>query len=443
MKHPRNRVVPVVLLALAAAMVAAVQSPANAAVSVTAIGSPVTGTKYMIKNSAPAKPVTITGASNGTAGDFVDIRCYEIGSWAWQSVANNVPVQVGGAFSTEVESDDVFGRCRLKAVPDNYPGGASLAAFSGPILTREEVTTHAITSGPNTGKVTDYTVAIQGARAFNGIGSATGVGLWQSRLAFADGSSSNYFWYGNAALEIDSEANRHRIKVDGRHAFGPQLARSEFVDNVGLPKLTVSVVRDPQTGVVTIKESNPIVLCPKGATWPLTEGNCPKYVPSGVRLDRSIIIKDGGLQVHVTDVWRSTDGKAHLVSPFYYETVQGQDETVGGASTPVGLKAPWVGKFKTFTSQVTYPVPPSLPASVLVRASNVAANGNGLLPRGAITVDFPMKLQWRQFNTFNLLATTFKVPPGGSRTTRQSLVMGTTDAGVLAKANANEDRLSH
>jgi len=441
MTHPQHRAVPVVLLALAAALLVAVQSPANAAVTVTSISSPANGTRYMIKNSAPAQPVTVAGTSNGTGGDLVDIRCYEIGAWTWQNVANNVPVQVGGGFSTNIESDDIFGQCRLKAVPDGYPAGASLATFSGPILARETVRTYPIVSGPNAGKLTDYSVGFQGARAFNGLGSATGVALWEARLGFADGSSSNFFWNGNAALEVDPEFQRNRLKVDGRHAFGPQLARSNFPDNVGLPALTFSAVRDAQTGVVTIKESNPIVLCPLAATWPLTEGNCPKFVPSGIRLDRSIIIKDGGLQVHVTDVWRSTDGKSHLVSPYYLESVLGQDETAGGISTPLGLKAPWVGKFTTFTEEVVYPSPPSLPASILIRDSNDAPNGSGVLPRGAITFDFPTKVHWSQYNTFAFLTTTFKVPPGGTRTTRHSLVMGTTDAAVLAKAKANEDRL--
>lgn len=50
-----------------------------------------------------------------------------------------------------------------------------------------------------------------------------------------------------------------------------------------------------------------------------------------------------------------------------------------------------------------------------------------MLPQGAITFEFR--------------TVTFKVPPGGSRTTRQSFVIGTTDAGVLAKSKANEDRL--
>lgn len=441
MKHPRIRVVPFVLLALVAGMVAAVQYPANAAVSATVISTPTNGTSYMIKNSAPKTSVNIAGVSNGGAGDFVDIRCYLIGSSFWQPVKSNVPVQAGGAFSTTMETDDIYGRCRLKAVPAGYPAGASIAAYSGPILTKENILTQAVTSGPNAGKVTDYAIALQGSRAFNGFGSATGTGYWQSRLTFADGSSSNNFWNGNAALDLDSDGDRNRIKVDGRHAFGPQLAASEFPDNVGLPALTVKVVRDTKTGVVTIKESSPIVLCPKGATWPLTGANCPKFVPSGIRLDRSIIIKGGGLQVHVTDVWRSTDGKSHLVSPHYYESVVGADETAGGTPTPVGLKVPWAGKFTTFTDPVTYPLPPSLPASVLIRDSNVAPQGNGILPRGAITFDFPLSLTWKDATTFEFRGLTFKVPPSGTRTTRQSFVMGTTDAGVLAMSKSNEDRL--
>lgn len=439
MRFSRVRVVPVGLFALATATIIAVQSPAQAApVTATTITSPANGTHYMIKNSSPGKPVTVTGTSNGTTGDLVDIRCYELGSHTWQTGAENVPVQVDGSFSTTMDSDDPYGRCRLRAVPDNHPKGASLAGFNGPTVTTEYVLSDTIASGPNAGKVYDYYIEFQGKRALNDFASATGPGLWDSRLAFADGSSSNYLWYGNAALR-GADDGRFRLKIDGRAAYGPRSAETAFPNNVGLPRLTFSVVRDAKTGVVTIKESNPIVLCPKGAPYPPTAETCPKYVPSGMRLDRSIIIKDGGLQVHIRDVWRSTDGKSHYVSPFFYQSVQGSDGATS-TDTQVGLKVPWVGKYTTFGGEVNYTKPTSLPASIFVRDSNSAANGNSLFPRGALTFDFPMVLNWNANDEFTLRASTFKVPGGGVRVTHQSFVIGTTDAGVAAKAEASEDR---
>jgi len=439
MRFTRVRAVPVVLLALAAALLVAVQSPAEAAVTTSNITSPANGTHYMIKDSAPPKTVTLTGTTNGTTGDLVDVRCYEIGSTTWQSAADNVPVQANGSFSTTMDSDDPYGRCKLRAVPDGYPVGSSLAGFTGPAVTTEYVLTDKITGGPNAGKMYDYYVEFQGARALNDFASATGPGFWDSRLAFADGSSSHYLWYGNAALR-DSDDGRNRLKIDGRNAYGPRSAETAFPNNIGLPRLSFSAVRDGKTGVATIKESNPIVLCPKGAPFPPTAETCSKYVPSGDRLDRTIIIKDGGLQVHISDVWRSTDGKSHLISPFYFQSVQGSDE-INNTDTQVGVKLPWVGKYKIFTGEATYAGPSKLPASVFVRDNNNAPNGNASFPRGALTFDFPISLNWSHFDAFTLRAKTFKVPPGGTRMTRQSFVIGTTDAGVAAKAAGSEDRL--
>lgn len=439
MKVTRVQVFPVALIAIASAVLVAVQSPANAAVTTSTITSPANGSKYMIKDSAPPKTVTVKGTTNGTTGDFVDIRCYQLGSSTYQTATNNVPVQANGSFTTTMDTDDPYGRCRLLAVPTGYSAGATIAGFNGPAVTTEYILSEKLTSGPNAGKTYDHYIEFQGARALNDFGSATGPSLWDSRLSFADGLSSNYLWYGNAGLGDDSSV-RNSIKVDGRNAYGPRSAQLKFPNNVGLPSLVFSAVRDSKTGVVTITERNTLVLCPASSTWPATQENCPKFVPSGVRLDRTIVIKDGGLAVHVSDKWVSTDGKSHYISPYYYQSVDGRD---GKTNTPtqVGLKLGWSGKYKTYSGAATYSGPTILPDSILVRDSMTANDGNTLFPRGALTFDFPTTVVRTANDVWTLRAKTFKIPGGGSKLTRQSFVMGTTEAGVLAKAAQSEARL--
>jgi hypothetical protein len=163
-------------------------------------------------------------------------------------------------------------------------------------------------------------------------------------------------------------------------------------------------------------------------------------VPSGIRLERTIIVKDGGLVTHISDTWRSVDGKSHLISPWYVQIIEGYDETLE-TETPVGLKLPWLGKYTTYTAPDTYAGPSSRPASLYVRTNNNAADGNTLFPRGALTFDFATTVSRADNGEFTLRGTTFKVPPGGTKLTRQSFAIGTTEAGITAKAKANEARL--
>ena len=277
----------------------------------------------MITDANPATTVTVSGTTNGTTGDVVDILCYEVGSDTWQHGANNVAVQANGSFSTNMSTNNPYGSCRLRAVPDGLPAGSSIAAYSGPVVTTEWINTYQVSTGPNAGKTYDYYVAFQGSHALNDYESATSHGLWDSRLSYPDGSSSYYLWWENAVLD-GTDGVRSRLQVDGRNAYGPYSARNFFQDNPGLPELTFSASRDGTTGVTTIRETNPIVVCPAGAPFPPTAGTCPQFNTAGVRLERTIVTNDGGRQVHVTDVWRSTDGKPHTISAHYLQEVQGR-----------------------------------------------------------------------------------------------------------------------
>ena len=95
MKLSRARIVPVLLLALGAIGVVALQSPASAAgVTSSNISTPTDGTHFMVTDSHPSSTtVTVSGTSNGTTGDFLDLRCYEVGSNSYQSGPTDVAVR--------------------------------------------------------------------------------------------------------------------------------------------------------------------------------------------------------------------------------------------------------------------------------------------------------------------------------------------------------------
>ena len=432
-----------IISALGLAGVGLAAPPAQAAMTASNITAPANGTHYFVSDANPPTNVPVTGTSNGTTGDLVDVRCYTRAD-RWSTVDQNVAVQANGTFSTTMSTADPYGTCILRAVPAGLAAGSSVSAYAGPRLTGEENTSNKITSGPNTGKITDYYVRFQSTRAMNDYVSATGGGLWDSRLQYSDGTSSNYLWYSNASLVGNEDSVRSFLRVDGHNAYGPDSARNAFpgsADLSGLPALTYSASRNATTGVTTIREVNPIVVCPAD-TFPPTGVSCPQFNSAGVRLERTIVANDAGLQVHITDTWRSTDGQAHTISPHYTNWIDGSDPSTG-SQTQVGLRLPWIDGFQTFSGVVDFPGPGVAPGNVFVRDSNTAPDGSTAFPVGGISFsEAPQQVHRVSNYQFTLRDESVVVPAGGVRLIRQDYVIGRTQAEVTAKAAANASRIN-
>jgi hypothetical protein len=431
-----------VLVAVAGLTTVAAAASAQAAVTSTTIDTPTNGTHYFVSDANPATNVTVSGTTDGGPGDFVDIRCYERPAY-WENAAKNVPVQAGGTFSASMRTDADLGSCVLRAVPHGYPATGDVTAYAGPILTFEANKSARISTGPNAGKIYDYRITYQSGHAVDDYHSATWSGLSDTRLQYADGSSSAYLWWTNAALSVDLNG-RSFLQVDGHDAYGPGSARQTLPDNPGFPQLTYSVVRDGVTGNATIHETDPLVLCPKNAVFPPTPASCPKFSTAGVRLERSIVMDDAGRQTHITDVWRSTDGKPHTVSAHYDQFVEAQDWSTGSmVAVPVGMRMPWLNaNFLTFAGDAVYPGPASGPASVFVRDNNNAPDGSATFPQGAVSFDIaPQHIEWKQNDEFVLRNDGIAVPAGGKRITREAFAIGSTQTEVAAKAAANEKQI--
>jgi len=447
MRFTRSRVVPVLLLALAGAGVVALQSPASAAVSTTTITAPLDGAHYFVDdtNSDPIETVTVTGTSDGTTGDTLDIRCFRVAeSQGWEDGPFAVPVQADGTFSVEMPITSAKATCRLRAVPDSFASGDSLAGFTGPTITTEYLTSTKVASGPNAGMTYDFDAVYQGSKAWSEFFSAGRGGLYNDQLSYPGGVSSQTFWAAAAALPHRYGAYTSAVHIDGKNAFSPYTAQSalNFVDRPGAPALTYSAHRDVDTGILTIHETDPYVVCPSTTQYPPPSDDCPEFVSAGVRLERTYTLHDGDRQVYVRDVWRSTDGKVHSIAPVYLDDVASYYDDVANEVSKVGLKL-GAGAFFTYPgSPTTYPAPTPLAKSLLIRDNNTAPDGDLYVPRGAATFDFPNTVEWEQNSVINLQASSFSVPADGSRLIRQSFVIGTTDAEVLAKARANQSRIT-
>ena len=431
--------------ALAVLIAVGLAGPAGAAITSSTITAPADGTHYLITDADPEHDVTVTGTSNGTTGDAVDIRCYDRADNWYGHTADNIPVAADGSFSTPVSNGDPYGTCILRAVPHGLASTSDPSPFSGPTLTTEWNVTDKVSGGPNDGKAHNFYVLFQGPNAMNDYVSATGGGLYDSRLSYAPGRSSTYLWYGNGFLvgnEHLSSANRSALQVDGRNAYGPEAAYDLLVNNPGLPSLTYDANRDTATGVTTIHETDPIVVCPSESPFPATALSCPHFDSAGVQLERTWVTDDGGRQVHMTDTWRSTDNNAHTLS-LHYDQLLWARLPPQGAEQPVGLKLPWLGDFKTFTSDTAFPGPGPGMGTIFVRDNNNATDGDETFPVGAVSFDVaPTDVRWLENTNFFLRDETIAVPAGGTTVVRQDYVMGQTLAEVEAKATANVDRYS-
>jgi hypothetical protein len=407
-------------------------SPASATITTTTITSPADGTHYLVDAAHPTgQDATVTGTANGDAGDTIDLRCY-VGTGRYRELQTAVPV-VDGEFEATLSTGDLSGTCVLKAVPAGLARDAAVSDYTGPRLTVEHQVPEKITSGVNQGKVFDYFIAYQGSNAANRYFSATSSGLFDTRLTYPSGLSSQFLWFGNASLR-NPATGESSVSIDGHNAFGPLTAKQTNEDATGFPELTYSTSRNPVTGVTTIHETDPFVYCVNA---------CASFLSTGVRLERTIVTDDGGRQTHVTDVWRSTDGRPHTLSLRYTNNVEANDSLVS-LPTTVGLRLPWLQPgYQTFPGDSVLAGTTKAPATISVRDKVDAPDGDTVFPRGAITLDTaPNQVHWEANNHFVLHDEGLVVPAGGTRVVRHDYVIGTTEAEIDAKAAASRIRIN-
>ena len=304
--------------AAATVMLAVGAGSAHAAITQSSISAPADPYFALVNQDAVVPPtVPVTGTSNGTTGDTVDISCRADGNEV-ALLADDVPVAANGSFSAPGDLEFVpDNTCYLRAIPDSGDP-AGLTRFKGPRMAVSDYEVAAeVVGGPNDGLVYDYDAMANGLRGYWDFGSvsASGVddGAPYGLPTFDDEADS---WNDGARADaFDDDDLRASIVVDGNFAFGPAAAAGLFAgaqDNAGLQPTGFSVTQNAQTGQVMVTETAALVRCPTNTTTP--DGlNCGSFSPAGVSWQRTHVVGEGGRQDIVTDRLTSTNGAQHVV----------------------------------------------------------------------------------------------------------------------------------
>jgi hypothetical protein len=368
------------VVAFAAALVTGVLGaapPAGAAVTASHITSPSNHAYYLNTLDTGGKTFAITGTSNGTTGDAVDIKCYDRGGS--EDVVGNVALAANGSFSTTAPLTTVQAHeCTLRAVPHGEsPGDPS--PYQGPTIAVSQ-------AGSNTANGVKYDFydwgqQLKGAYDYLSL-SACGIDngyLFDSTL-----NLTTTTFYCNAYLyDLNAvAATRSEIQVDGANAYGPEEAHRVNAAATGLPAVTVSQSLDKKTGDFVIHESDPFVKC-ADATYPPTTVTCTSFVKTGVTDHRTITQNTDGLVVWITDVFTSTDKKSHKLDLLWENDNHFHGTT--GDSTQIEYKFPGHKSYalSTLTENVKLP---AKPGTILLRMKG-SADGDKNTGRGAIIYD--------------------------------------------------------
>jgi hypothetical protein len=329
----RHLVAPLTLAVLALAPAAAQATVTSS--QITSPGDPY----YRLDNGdlpGDQREVTVTGTTNGGAGDAVDLRCYYGQYWGGvysNTLASEVPVQADGSFSYTGSISPLSNNqqaCKLLAV-DSYDGTPQdLSVFGGPNVAVTYVETSSISNlQDGTSVVRDFWVDAPGFKGAPQYYSAASDGIvdYTAVTNRAGYGLANYdSWDSAADLYGSAHDGRSKILVDGLDTYN-NYSTPEFDPDgggplqygapPGLESLTYDVQVSPTNGDVKIVESTPLYICPEGA-YPGDAGNCPELQKVGVRLDRTTLQQQDGLVVRVTDSLVSTDAKPHQVKLRYY-----------------------------------------------------------------------------------------------------------------------------
>ena len=362
----RAKLLGVVAVPVAALAVGA--SPAMATVTTSNITSPTDGTVlFQNRLTSPNQTFTVSGTSNGTTSDEVDIDCYQGGGFISGYTTGVAISDPGGDFSAAIPVGAFQpNTCQLIAVPHGTrPPPAS--DFTGPRVSFSQFGTSMIQSGINAGKTFEVdledTTATAQTYLANTFGAAT---------TLVDGSSSEtasaYVFFEAGGFSNSNNDNGHptdltrsEIQVDGQNAYGTASAYELFGGSggatvPGFPGLTATLNSfDPSTGNAQVTDAEPIVRCPAPDAYDPTSAACASFASTGVSMGRLIKVSDGGHVTDQIDTISSTDGARHTIDLLYQTTLPGP--------TP-GWKLPGQSSFTQHNTGDTAGSPPSSPGTI-------------------------------------------------------------------------------
>ncbi len=369
--------------ALAAAAAALAIAPtAGAAVTASQITTPA-NPSYYVNNDANGQKITISGTSNGTTGDAVDILCY-FGNH-FDPVSANVPVNADGSFSTIASLHPVEDtECTLHAVPAGTTP-ADVSPYTGPTIGIGENFTYKNGGAPY--DYYDWAQQSKGAFDYQSLGSC-GVedGYLYDPTFVLTTTTFNcdaYLW-GDAGLS--SSNDRSELQVDGANAYAPSYAQGINASATGFPAFTYSYSVNRKTGDYVLHETDPIVKC-LDPTFPPNASSCPSFVSTGIVDHRTITQNHDGEIAWVTDVFKSTDGKPHKLD-LLWENDNKFHPSPSGSSALLEYKFPGQSGYSTHLVGDTVSLP-AKPGTIDIRMQG-AADGDTTTGRGAIVYDRPV-----------------------------------------------------
>ncbi len=419
-------------------------SAASAAVTSSHITAPASGGYYQKNTDTPSDPahqITVTGTSNGTTGDTVDIVCTYPGgsSPAEDDVADGVPVAAGGSFSYTGPPPKAEQLCVLRAITNGdttLPG--DLSPYTGPTIASGDFRRSVLSSGPNSGVTYDF---YDNAAQFNGDADYQSVGDGGLYDAYPQDSGDLVegadLFFAENYLE-NNNTDRPDIRIDSQPAYDSYQAEQISSTATGFPAVTFSSSQNPITGDLSVQESEPLVKCsPDDTVYPATSTSCTSFQPTGLTFNRTITQTSSGRQARLVDTYVSS-GAQHALDVRY-----GQDFDKSDA----GFRFPGESAYSTHTTGDVEPSPHTVPASIFVNYENTLADGDESGAQGAITLgDQPTSIYFVPQGDSGQTHLTFTyqrtVPAGGSTTLRTTYSWAFTKADAQGLALAAQQALT-
>jgi len=440
------------LVAAAALIVGACAGPAAASITTTAITSPVAGPTIGpvdYSNSLNLHPITVTGTSDGTTPDQIDIACFfqsNDGTPGEQILTSGgAPVAADGSFSLTVDLVWAGVRpCLLRAVPMGL-SPADLTAWTGPRIYAVTQRDFAVPSGPHAGANYDFYDNMSSARGFGDFNSVGGCGVddmepWEPVSGGARQQRTNYTFYCNGwyrgDVQITPGVHRSAIEVDGADVYDPAAA-NQISPSYAWPGVTHNVTYDPAADRLTIDETDPLTRCPANTPGSgASTGNCSELDAVGVTDHRTTVFDHHGLVAQQTDVW-STTGAAKSLD------VMDQQNFKSNASKN-GFQFPGEASMTPHTSATTIPIPAgSDPATILYTFDTT--QGDAVTNPRASTLLSPRPLEAVFTSTndsFYYLHYELTIPANGSVTIRKIYSQETTSAALAPLTAEALDHIS-
>jgi hypothetical protein len=397
---------------------------AQAAVTSSHIATPKNNV-YFVYNKDTPNTFSVSGTTNGTAGDNVDINCYAGDKVT--TVASDVTVNSNGSFSAPAASDEAantYRVCQLRAIPHGTTPDP-LTPFAGPHLYVGQKETFAVSGGANNGKAYDFYYYFQQPNGGMDYDSLGGCGIDDGYLLDSHDSLTAVTWYCNAWLhryDVDANPTRSQIQVDGGNAYTPTDAEGiNSAATSGLPTVTHTYSQNAKTGNAVIHDTETFVKC-ANTTYPPTNSTCPSFTSAGVSDSRTIVQNDGGKVAWITDVFKSTNKKAHTVDLLWQNDQHFYES--GGNTNQIEYAFPGHSAYSTHALGDTVKLP-NKPGTIFVRYHG-AADGDTAHGRGAIVYSHAATLAKFMYLSNSqsdfTLHQSIKVPAHGSVTLRWAYI---------------------